>query len=276
MGPKAGAAYGPSHQPIDKVISIDQSPLAARARIPTYWGLDLVRKVFANTKDARQFGFKGRFSFNRPGGCECQGRPGGWACRTCSFPARSAANASINRLFPLAKAFSPMSPMPVEKATASSKFPDIHRVLTAWATLTRLLIAGLTTLSGGERRHQAGGLALPTGPTLYLDSPPPACNLDDAFLLGVPADGRSGQHGIAIEHHLDVLKCLGWLLDLGPDGGSAGGFSCSRYAEAVAPSAAMKREIFGDAWCPPLIRLLDIGTIRKRGKMVHHRRHARN
>src|SRR5205823_757345 len=124
--------------------------------------------------------------------------------------------------------------MPIEEATPFfENFPAIHRVLTSLAEVgLGYLTLGQpsATLSGGEsqRIKLATELArTETGETLYLlDEPTTGLHFDDIrLLLGVLQRlVDRGNTVIVIEHHLDILKCCDYLIDLGPEGGDRGGY----------------------------------------------------
>jgi excinuclease ABC subunit A len=232
---------------IDKVISIDQSPLgrSPRSNPATYTGaFDEIRKVFASTKEAKQFGFKAsRFSFNRPGGrCEeCQGQglkrlemgflPDLFVpCPVCAGQRFNHQTLSVRYK---GLSIADVLDLPVEKAASFfENFPEIHRVLTSLGDVGLGYLSlgqSSTTLSGGESQRVKLATELArtdTGQTLYLlDEPTTGLHFDDVrLLLGVLQRlVDRGNTVIVIEHHLDVLKCCDWLLDLGPDGGLGGG-----------------------------------------------------
>ena len=232
---------------IDKVISIDQSPLgrSPRSNAATYTGaFDEIRKVFAATKEAKQLGFRAsRFSFNVAGGrCEeCQGQ--GLKRLEMNFlpdlfvPCPACEGRRFNR-HTLAVRYKGLSiadalDLPIEEAVSFfANFPAIHRVLTSLNDVgLGYLPLGQSarTLSGGEsqRVKLATELArVDTGQTLYLlDEPTTGLHISDIrLLLGVLQRlVDRGNTVLVIEHHLDVLKCCDWLLDLGPGGGEHGG-----------------------------------------------------
>jgi excinuclease ABC subunit A len=232
---------------IDKVIQIDQSPLgrSPRSNAATYSGaFDEIRKVFAATKEAKQLGFKAnRFSFNVAGGrCdECQGQgtkrlemkflPDLFVtCPVCE-------GKRFNRQT-LAVRYKDLSiadvlDLPIdEAATFFENFPAIHRVLTSLADVGLgylRLGQSSTTLSGGESQRVKLATELArtdTGQTLYLlDEPTTGLHFDDVRLLLAVLQRLvdRGNTVIVIEHHLAVLKCCDYLIDLGPGGGAGGG-----------------------------------------------------
>jgi len=234
-------------QQIDKLIEIDQSPIGRtpRSNPATYTGLfDEIRKVFATTREARQKGYKvGRFSFNVGGGrCEdCEGQ--GVRKIEMNFlpdlyvPCETCGGARFNRQTLAVryrdKSIADVLDMPIDEAADFfENFPSIHRMLTSlrevglgYVTLGQ----NCTTLSGGEaqRIKLAAELArTATGNTLYvLDEPTTGLHFDDVRRL-LEVLGRLVELGntvIVIEHNLDVMKTADWIIDLGPEGGAAGG-----------------------------------------------------
>jgi excinuclease ABC subunit A len=232
---------------IDKVIQIDQSPLgrSPRSNPATYTGaFDEIRKVFAATKEAKQFGFKAsRFSFNVAGGrCdECQGQ--GLKRLEMNFlpdlfvPCPVCEGKRFNRqtlaVHYKGRSIAEVLEMPIEEAVSFfANFPAIHRMLSSLSDVGLgylCLGQAATTLSGGESQRVKLATELAraeTGKTLYLlDEPTTGLHFDDIrLLLGVLQRlVERGNTVIVIEHNLDVLKCCDWLLDLGPNGGAGGG-----------------------------------------------------
>jgi excinuclease ABC subunit A len=248
LAPKAGrfkSLRGVSQ--IDKVIQIDQSPIGRtpRSNAATYTGLfDEVRKVFANTRDAKQRGFRaGRFSFNaKAGRCEeCQGHgvkkiemnflPDLFV--TCNDCNGARFNRQTLQVRYRGRSIADVLDMAVGEAVQFfENFANIHRVLQCLDDVgLGYLPLGQpsTTLSGGEaqRIKLATQLArVDTGKTLYLlDEPTTGLHFEDIRrLLDVLAKlVDKGNTVIVIEHNLDVIKCADWLIDLGPEGGEVGG-----------------------------------------------------
>ena len=249
---KSAPAPGPfrglrgAHQ-IDHVIQIDQSAIgrSPRSNAATYTGVfDEIRKVFANTREAKQRGFTAsRFSFNnKDGRCSaCEGHgvrkiemsfmPDLFvACDTCD-------GARFNRQTLQAsyrgKNVADVLAMSVD--TAAEFFQNFSNIARVLQGLQQVGLGYLslgqpsTTLSGGEaqRIKLANELArLDTGCTLYfLDEPTTGLHLDDIrrLLLVIEQLVDRGNTVVVIEHNLDVIKCADWVIDLGPEGGDAGG-----------------------------------------------------
>jgi excinuclease ABC subunit A len=229
------------------VIQIDQSAIgrSPRSNAATYTGVfDEIRKAFANTREAKQRGFTAsRFSFNNQEGrcaaCEGHGMrkiemsfmPDLFvACDTCE-------GARFNRQTLQAtyrgKNVADVLAMSVDSAAEFfQNFSNIARVLQGLQQVgLGYLSLGQpsTTLSGGEaqRIKLANELArVDTGCTLYfLDEPTTGLHLDDIrrLLLVVDQLVDRGNTVVVIEHNLDVIKCADWVIDLGPEGGDAGG-----------------------------------------------------
>jgi excinuclease ABC subunit A len=233
---------------IDKIIEIDQSPIgrSPRSNPATYIGaFDEIRKIYAATREAKQLGYKAnRFSFNVEGGrCEeCQGQgvqriemnflPDLFVkCSVCDGKRFNRQTLAVKWR---GKSIADILDMSVDEATAFfESFSHIHRLLASLQDVGLGYLAlgqSSTTLSGGEaqRIKLAAELArTETGSTLYLlDEPTTGLHFDDIRkLLGVLHRlVDKGNTVIVIEHNLDVIKTADWLIDLGPDGGGAGGY----------------------------------------------------
>jgi excinuclease ABC subunit A len=247
-GPKPGPfrkLAGVQH--LDKLIEIDQTPIGRtpRSNPATYTGLfDEIRKVFATTREARQHGYKvGRFSFNVAGGrCEaCEGQ--GVRKIEMNFlpnlyvPCETCGGARFNRqtleVRYRDKSIADVLDMPMDEAAAFfENFPAISRVLASLVEVGLGYVTlgqNCTTLSGGEaqRIKLATELArTQTGNTLYvLDEPTTGLHFDDIRRL-LEVLGRLvdlGNTVVVIEHNTDVMKSADWIIDLGPEGGAAGG-----------------------------------------------------
>jgi excinuclease ABC subunit A len=232
---------------IDKVIEIDQSPIGRtpRSNPATYTGLfTFIRELFAMLPDAKARGFKpGRFSFNVKGGrCEtCQGDgviaiemhflPNVYVtCEECKgrrynretleikYRGRSIADAlelTVDQALPMLENFPPIA----------TKLRTLQSVGLGYITLGQ----SATTLSGGEAQRVKLAKELSkrgTGRTLYiLDEPTTGLHFEDTRklldVLNKLVD--QGNTVVVIEHNLDVIKTADHLIDLGPEGGDAGG-----------------------------------------------------
>jgi excinuclease ABC subunit A len=232
---------------IDRVLLIDQSPIGRtpRSNPATYTGLMTpIRELFAGLPEAKARGFApGRFSFNVAGGrCEaCEGDgvlryemhflPDVYvACEECGGKRFNAETLEVTFK---GKTIADVLEMTVDEGLA---FFALHRRIESRLKLLQDVGLGYvhlgqsaTTLSGGEAQRIKIAFELakpPTGKTLYLlDEPTTGLHFADVErLLEVLFRLRSGGNSIVvIEHNLDVLKSADWLIDLGPEGGSAGG-----------------------------------------------------
>jgi excinuclease ABC subunit A len=248
---------------LDKVVSVDQSPIGRtpRSNPATYTGLFTpIRELFAGVPEARQRGYDaGRFSFNVRGGrCEaCQGDgvtkvemhflPDIYvACDVCHGKRYNRETLEIRYK---GRSIDEVLEMTVaEAAEFFSAIPSIAR------KLQTLLDVGLayvrigqsaTTLSGGEAQRVKLSLELSkrdTGRTLYiLDEPTTGLHFHDIqLLLHVLHRLRdAGNTLVVIEHNLDVIKTADWVIDLGPEGGDGGGTIVAEGApEAIAAEPA--------------------------------------
>ncbi|MGI8422506.1 MAG: excinuclease ABC subunit UvrA [Chloroflexota bacterium] len=232
---------------LDKVIDVDQSPIGRtpRSNPATYTGLFTpIREIFAKVPEARVRGYKpGRFSFNVKGGrCEaCQGEgiiqiemhflPDVFVpCEVCHGKRY---NREALEITYKAKSIADVLDMTVEAAV--DYFANIPGIRNKLKTLQDVGLGYIrlgqpaTTLSGGEAQRVKLATELSrraTGRTMYiLDEPTTGLHFADIEkLLGVLqrlVDG--GNTVVVIEHNLDVIKSCDWLVDLGPEGGDAGG-----------------------------------------------------
>jgi excinuclease ABC subunit A len=232
---------------IDKVIEIDQSPIGRtpRSNSATYTGVfDEVRKVFARTKESKIRGYEaGRFSFNVKGGrCEaCQGQ--GTKCIEmhflpdvyvdCEVCHGTRYNAETLQIHYRNKTIAEVLAMTVEEALAFfENFPQIYRLLKALNDVGLSYVQlgqPSTQLSGGEAQRVKLATELgknPTGHTLYvLDEPTTGLHFADInnLLNVLNRLANLGNTILVIEHNLDVIKCADWIIDMGPEGGEAGG-----------------------------------------------------
>jgi excinuclease ABC subunit A len=248
-GMEAPGAYkamlGVEH--IDKVIQIDQTPIGRtpRSNPATYTGVFTpIRELFAMLPESRERGYRpGRFSFNVKGGrCEaCQGDglrriemnflPDVYVtCEVCR--ARRYNAETLNVRF---KGFSIADILEMQVEDAFKLLENIPQIKQKLQTLVDVGLGYLTlgqsatTLSGGEAQRIKLARELSrrqTGRTLYiLDEPTTGLHFDDVKKL-LDVLNRLvdlGNTVIIIEHHLDVIKQADWVIDLGPEGGDAGG-----------------------------------------------------
>ncbi len=232
---------------VDKTIEIDQSPIGRtpRSNPATYTKLfDDIRQLFARTPDARVRGYTaGRFSFNVKGGrCEaCQGQgkekiemhflPDIYVpCDVCKGARYNRETLQIRYK---GKSIADVLAMSVEEAlTFFANIPRVRR------RLQTLYDVGLTyiklgqpapELSGGEAQRIKLSKELSrraTGKTLYiLDEPTTGLHAADVekLLEVLHRLVEAGNTVVVIEHNLDVVKTADWIIDLGPEGGDAGG-----------------------------------------------------
>jgi excinuclease ABC subunit A len=233
---------------IDKVIIIDQSPIGRtpRSNPATYTNaFTPIRELFAATKDGRMRGYTaGRFSFNVKGGrCEaCQGDgiikiemhflPDVYVpCEVCKGKRYNRETLEVRFK---ERNIADVLDMTVDEA--QEFFENIPRINRKIGTLRDVglgyigLGQAATTLSGGEAQRVKLATELSrkaTGRTLYiLDEPTTGLHFHDvAKLLDVLSRLVEGGNTIlVIEHNLEVIKCSDYIIDLGPEGGDAGGY----------------------------------------------------
>jgi len=236
---------------IDKVIVIDQKPIGRtpRSNPATYTKcFDLIRQLFAQTPQARAFGYKpGRFSFNvgaGHGGGRCEACEGAGVREvemhflpnvyvTCEVCRGKRYNDATLRVEYKGKTIADILETPVDEALQI--FAN-HRQLAK--ILETLVDVGLgyihlgqsaTTLSGGEAQRVKLSRELAkraTGRTLYfLDEPTTGLHFEDVnrLLSVLNRLVDAGNTVVVIEHNLDVIKSADWIIDLGPEGGDRGG-----------------------------------------------------
>ncbi len=235
------------YEHLDKIVDIDQSPIGRtpRSNPATYTGVfDMIRDVFASTNEAKMKGYKkGRFSFNVKGGrCEhCRGDgiikiemhflPDVYIpCEQCGGKRYNEETLNVTYK---GKNISEVLDMSVEEAlTFFENIPSIkNKIQTLYDVGLGYIKLGQpsTQLSGGEAQRVKLATHLSkrqTGKTLYiLDEPTTGLHTEDVRkLLEVLFKLREGGNSILIiEHNLDVIKCADYIIDLGPEGGDAGG-----------------------------------------------------
>jgi excinuclease ABC subunit A len=248
---------------LDKVIAIDQSPIGRtpRSNPATYTKVfDPIRSLFAATTDARARGYKpGRFSFNVKGGrCEaCQGAgqiriemhflPDVFVtCDVCRGLRYNRETLEVRY-----KGLDIAEVLDLTVNQARELFAAIPKITRILDTLISVGLGYLhlgqpaTTLSGGEAQRIKLSRELAkraTGRTLYLlDEPTTGLHFDDVrkLLAVLHALVDRGNTVVVIEHNLDVIKTADWIIDLGPEGGEAGGqLVASGTPEEVARSRA--------------------------------------
>lgn len=232
---------------IDKVIVIDQSPIGRtpRSNPATYTKVfDEIRKLFAETKEAKVRGYgPGRFSFNIKGGrCEaCSGDgvmkiemnflPDVYIeCEECKGTRYNEETLEVKYK---GKSIADVLGMSVDEAL--ELFENVPAISTKLQTLADVGLGYIklgqssTTLSGGEAQRIKLTRELAkraTGKTVYLlDEPTTGLHFHDVKKLIGVLDSLVGKGNsvVVIEHNLDVIKSADYLIDLGPEGGNAGG-----------------------------------------------------
>ncbi len=232
---------------LDKVISIDQSPIGRtpRSNPATYTGVfDMIRDLFASTQDAKMKGYqKGRFSFNVKGGrCEaCSGDgivkiemnflPDVYVpCEVCEGKRYNRETLDVKYK---GKSIFDVLDMTIEEAVHFfENVPSIKRKI---ETLNDVGLSYLklghpsTSLSGGEAQRIKLATELSrrsTGRTIYiLDEPTTGLHFADVHKLVdiLQRLTEGGNTVVVIEHNLDVIKTADHIIDIGPEGGDKGG-----------------------------------------------------
>ena len=232
---------------LDKVINIDQSPIGRtpRSNPATYTGVfDMIRDLFAGTKDAKARGYKkGRFSFNISGGrCEaCKGDgivkiemhflPDVYVpCEVCGGKRYNRETLEVTYK---GKNIYDVLDMTVDEACEF--FQNVPSIIRKIETLKEVGLGYIrlgqpsTTLSGGEAQRVKLATELSrrsTGKTIYiLDEPTTGLHFADVHklveILQRLSDG--GNTVVVIEHNLEVIKTADYIIDIGPEGGDGGG-----------------------------------------------------
>ena len=232
---------------LDKAIIIDQSPIGRtpRSNPATYTGLFTpIRELFAQVPEARIRGYTpGRFSFNVKGG-RCEDCSGDGIIKiemhflpdvyvTCEICHGKRYNREALEIHYKGHTISDVLDMTCEQGLAL--FENIPTIANKLQTLVDVglgyihLGQSATTLSGGEAQRIKLSTELSrraTGRTLYiLDEPTTGLHMADAekLLHMLHALVDTGNSIIVIEHNLDVIKNADWVIDMGPEGGDAGG-----------------------------------------------------
>ena len=232
---------------LDKLIAIDQSPIGRtpRSNPSTYIKVfDEIRKLYAQLPDAKRRGYSaGRFSFNVRGG-RCEGCEGCGANKLemdflaaiwvpCPICGAKRFNRETLDIRYKGKSIADVLEMDIQQALLHfENIPKIHD------KLQTLHDVGLDymklgqpspTLSGGEAQRIKLARELvkrSTGKTLYLlDEPTTGLHFADIKMLLSVLDNfvAAGNTVLVVEHNLDVIKTADWVIDLGPEGGAAGG-----------------------------------------------------
>ena len=232
---------------LDKVINIDQSPIGrtSRSNPATYTGVfDMIRDLFASSKDAKAKGYgKGRFSFNVSGGrCEaCKGDgiikiemhflPDVYVpCEVCHGKRYNRETLDVKYK---GKSISDVLDMTVDEACVF--FENLPSILRKIETLRDVGLGYIklgqpsTALSGGEAQRIKLATELSkrsTGRTIYiLDEPTTGLHFADVHKLIdiLQRLTEGGNTVVVIEHNLDVIKTVDYIIDIGPEGGAHGG-----------------------------------------------------
>ncbi len=232
---------------LDKVIDIDQSPIGRtpRSNPATYTGVfDLIRELYAGTQAARAKGYKqGRFSFNVRGG-RCEACSGDGVNKiemhflpdiyvTCDVCKGRRYNQETLEVKYKGKSIADVLEMTVDEGLEF--FENLPRIARKLQTLQDVGLGYIrlgqpsTQLSGGEAQRVKLATELSkrgTGNTFYiLDEPTTGLHVADVHKL-VDILSRLTENGntvLVIEHNLDVIKTADYIVDLGPEGGDAGG-----------------------------------------------------
>ncbi|GLQ07456.1 excinuclease ABC subunit UvrA [Sneathiella chinensis] len=233
---------------LDKIVDIDQSPIGRtpRSNPATYTGaFTPIRDWFAGLPEAKARGYKsGRFSFNVKGG-RCEACKGDGVIKIemhflpdvyvqCDVCKGKRYNRETLEITFKDKSISDVLDMTVDEAVEF--FKAVPAVREKFETLQQVGLGYIhvgqqaTTLSGGEAQRVKLAKELSrraTGRTLYiLDEPTTGLHFEDVRKLMevLQALVNAGNSVLVIEHNLEVIKTADWLIDMGPDGGDAGGY----------------------------------------------------
>ncbi|MBO4889478.1 MAG: excinuclease ABC subunit UvrA [Lachnospiraceae bacterium] len=260
---------------LDKIIAIDQSPIGRtpRSNPATYTGaFDLIRDLFATTRDAKERGYaKGRFSFNVKGGrCEaCSGDgiikiemhflPDVYVpCEVCKGKRYNRETLEVRYK---GKNIYDVLDMTVEEALPF--FENVPAIRRKIETLNEVGLGYIklgqpsTTLSGGEAQRIKLATELSrrsTGRTIYiLDEPTTGLHFADVHKLVeiLQRLTEGGNTVVVIEHNLDVIKTADYIIDLGPEGGDGGG---RIIAKGTPEQVAKDQASFTGAYVAPLLK----------------------
>jgi len=270
-------------QGLSRVLEVDQTPIGKTPRScpATYIGIwDRIRRLFAAAPEARMLGWgPGRFSFNTPGG-RCEACEGQGVQRlemsflpdvrlTCEVCGGSRFNAETREVRYRGLDIGEVLALGVDAAVeVFAAHPQVHHALTL---LQEVGLGYLTigqpspTLSGGEAQRiklvteltkaAPAAAGAPVRPTLYvLDEPTVGLHMADVERLIAVLHRLvdAGHSLVVIEHNLDLIAEADWILDLGPEGGAAGGRLVAEGApDAIAAvteshtGAALRRHLGG-------------------------------
>jgi len=259
---------------IDKIIHIDQSPIGRtpRSNPGTYTKMfDAIRQLFAELPESRIRGYlPGRFSFNVKGGrCEnCQGQgqlqiemqflPDIYV--TCDVCQGARYNRETLQVQYRRKSIADILNMTVSEGL--DFFANIPAIVNKLRTLDAVGLGYIrigqpaTTLSGGEAQRVKLGRELArraTGQTLYiLDEPSTGLHAADVIRLIAVLQQLvdNGNTVLVIEHNLDIIKVADWLVDLGPEGGDAGG---AVIATGTPEAVAGQEASYTGRWLRPVL-----------------------
>ena len=237
---------------VARVVAVDQRPIGrtARSNAATYTGLLApIRRLFAELPEARLRGYRpGHFSFNSPeGACDrCKGRGAAGdlevVCRACSGRRYRAEVLDVRyRQHHIAEV------LEMSVAAASAFFAAIPQVAQRLATLAEVGLGYLhlgqpaTSFSGGEAQRvklaAELGRSRPEHALYILDEPTVGLHLEDVRLLLALLQHLvdEGNTVVVVEHHLEFIAAADWVIDLGPEGGRAGGaiMACGRPEEVA-------------------------------------------
>lgn len=237
---------------VARVVAVDQRPIGrtARSNAATYTGLLApIRRLFAELPEARLRGYRpGHFSFNSPeGACDrCKGRGAAGelevVCRACSGRRYRAEVLDVRyRQHHIAEV------LEMSVAAASAFFAAVPQVAQRLATLAEVGLGYLhlgqpaTSFSGGEAQRvklaAELGRSRPEHALYILDEPTVGLHLEDVRLLLALLQHLvdEGNTVVVVEHHLEFIAAADWVIDLGPEGGRAGGaiMACGRPEEVA-------------------------------------------